>query len=241
MKVVFVGPSLPAIGEISLPADIEVRGPAAQGDLLRATLEGACVIGLVDGTFGTNGSTWHKEILHALSLGVRVIGAASMGALRAAECATFGMIGVGEIYERYAAGELTDDDAVALIHAPERLGSIALSEPLVNVDATCRVLLGMALISDHENAALLQAARGQFFQERTYASVANAAAGIAVERKQELELLLVSHQHNVKQADALALMAAVVSAPDVRAAAPSWTFVETTAFKSIYDRIAGAS
>ncbi|MGV9708646.1 TfuA-like protein [Streptomyces sp. NPDC003483] len=37
--------------------------------------------------------------------GVKAIGAASIGALRAAELAPFGMFGVGRIYTAYARGE----------------------------------------------------------------------------------------------------------------------------------------
>ena len=82
MRVIFAGPSL-----YGVPYDapgIEVRPPAAQGDLLRAVIDGAGVIGLIDGAFEATAAVWHKEILHALGEGVAVVGGASMGALRAA-------------------------------------------------------------------------------------------------------------------------------------------------------------
>ena len=47
---------------------------------------------------------WHKEILFALSEGIDVYGAASMGALRAAELDAFGMRGIGDVYSAYAEG-----------------------------------------------------------------------------------------------------------------------------------------
>ena len=62
---------------------------------LHAVRRGVRVIGLVDGVFERVPAVWHKEILFALSEGVHVYGAASMGALRAAELDTFGMRGVG--------------------------------------------------------------------------------------------------------------------------------------------------
>ena len=52
-------------------------------------------IGIVDGFFHQQPSVWHREILYALSQGVPVFGGASMGALRAAELADYGMTGVG--------------------------------------------------------------------------------------------------------------------------------------------------
>ena len=88
--VMFAGPSLWDMrGKI--PEGITVLPPAQCGDLLAAWRNGATRIGLVDGLFGTCRSVWHKEILAVLAAGVPVLGAASLGALRAAECAPFGM------------------------------------------------------------------------------------------------------------------------------------------------------
>ena len=55
-----------------------------------------------------------------------------MGALRAAECAAYGMEPVGEMARAYASGRLDDDAAVALVHAPPEFGSQPMSEPLVD-------------------------------------------------------------------------------------------------------------
>ena len=52
-----------------------------------------------------------------MSEGVYMFGAASMGALRAAECAACGMIGIGEIYEGFESNKLEDDSDVAQAHA----------------------------------------------------------------------------------------------------------------------------
>ncbi|WP_411196226.1 TfuA-like protein, partial [Rhizobium sp.] len=117
MKVIFAGPSLPDAESLAGEA-IRVLPPAMQGDVLAQLERGANVIGLIDGGFEYAAPVRHKEILHALSLGVAVFGAASMGALRAAECHPFGMIGIGRIFEDYRTGRLVDDAAVALMHAP---------------------------------------------------------------------------------------------------------------------------
>ena len=65
--------------------ELAVLPPAARGDLYRAALAGPQVIGLIDGYFDGVPAVAHKEILWALDQGIRVLGAASMGALRAAE------------------------------------------------------------------------------------------------------------------------------------------------------------
>ena len=57
------------------------------------------VIGIIDGYFEIVPTVWHKEILWAMAQGIHVFGAASIGALRAAELDAFGMRGIGRIYE----------------------------------------------------------------------------------------------------------------------------------------------
>lgn len=61
---------------------------------------------------------WHKELVFALLEGVLVIGAASMGALRAAELYRYGAFGVGQVFEMYKAGE-EDDSLVAMTYDEE--------------------------------------------------------------------------------------------------------------------------
>ncbi len=90
--IVFLGPSLDqAAAEKILPA--EYHPPAKRGDLLAAVQDGATIIGLIDGVFHQESAVAHREILTAIKKGVRVVGASSMGALRAAEMDTLGMVG----------------------------------------------------------------------------------------------------------------------------------------------------
>lgn len=166
MKIVFVGPTLPDAQRIAGDA-ITVLPPAVQSDILQATERGATAIGLVDGNFEQVAPVWHKEILYALTQGVQVFGAASMGALRAAECAPFGMTGIGEVYRQYAQCERVDDADVALIHSPAELGHLPLTLPLVNVDMTLRHLRDRQLLSAEAAAAIGGAAAGIFYKERT--------------------------------------------------------------------------
>src|SRR5579872_4115480 len=133
--VVFLGPSLPVerAREI-LHADY--RPPARKGDIYRILTSGVTTIVLIDGLFHGAPSIWQREILAALDEGIAVLGASSMGALRAAELHRFGMIGHGTVFAWYRDGVITGDDEVALQHAPEDLGYRALSEPLVNMRST---------------------------------------------------------------------------------------------------------
>src|SRR5690348_7830328 len=107
--VVFVGPTLSRHPVLASKA-FAWRPPATEGDVYRAAMKRPEAIALIDGQFENVPSVWHKEILWALSQGIAVFGAASMGALRAAELDRFGMIGVGAVYEAFRDGRLGDDD-----------------------------------------------------------------------------------------------------------------------------------
>src|SRR5207237_10462224 len=82
--VIFAGPSWPPALR---PADarFDWQPPVRQGELYRAALTRPAAIGVVDGYFEVVPTVWHKEILWAMARGIHVFGAASMGALRAAE------------------------------------------------------------------------------------------------------------------------------------------------------------
>jgi hypothetical protein len=169
VKILFAGPSL--YGAEFDAGDVIVRGPAQMGDIERAIADGATAVGLIDGHYQQVGAVWHKEILFALSAGVTVFGAASMGALRAAECEPFGMIPVGEIATRYCSGELFDDADVALTNGPAELGFPPLTEPMVDVDATVTHLLAEGLVPPAEARSIAAAARAIFFADRTVETI----------------------------------------------------------------------
>ncbi|MBB5573878.1 MULTISPECIES: TfuA-like protein [Rhizobium] len=237
MKILFVGPTLPDATEIAGPG-IVLRPPAKQGDIVGAMEEGANVIGLIDGLFENVAPVWHKEILFALSKGVRVYGAASMGALRASECAAFGMVGIGRIFEAYASGAVADDSAVAQIHGPAELGHLPLSEPLVNVQATLGALAETGAISDAEHAALQARAETMFFKSLTYRSLAETADLPDPARRQTIYDLLRTKAVNQKRIDALELLRVIADCPDEPQQPPrDWTFKANSLWRSAFHRL----
>jgi hypothetical protein len=226
MKILFIGPSLRDASDIC-DASIQVRPPAVHGDVLAAVREGATAIGIVDGNFEHVAPVWHKEILHALDCGVTMFGAASMGALRAAECAAFGMIGVGRIYEDFASGRRVDDADVALVHGPAELGYPPLSIPLVNTDATIEHLLQEGRL-EASAAELLKAAAGSlFYKERTWPSIVR-AAGMAAESP-GLAQLFAASTIDQKRQDALELTRIMVRPSCAMSAKRgNWSFQSTS-------------
>jgi len=174
--IVFLGPSLdlPAAEKI-LAA--EYRPPAKRGDILAAVDDGADIIALIDGVFHQDCAVAHREILTAVKKGVKVVGASSMGALRAAEMDTLGMTGVGKIYRMYKDGTLVSDDEVALVFDP--VSGYSLSEPLINIRCTLKKAEEADIITPAAHRALLAAAHAVFYPQRTYPKIV-AVAGNAI-------------------------------------------------------------
>ena len=171
--MVFAGPSLAGV---ELAAPFVRQPPAGAGDLLRWLPHGRCTLLLIDGVFDTRAAVFHKEILWLLARGFRVIGAASMGALRAAELDGHGMIGAGCIYRAYRDGRLTSDAEVAVLHAPAELGGAALSVALVDVRATLQAAVRARVLTVNDARACLAAASAIPYRDRAWASLGAAGA-----------------------------------------------------------------
>lgn len=208
--VVFTGPSL-APAEVPALPDLRVLPPVAQGDVYRAARERPWGIGIVDGFFEHVPAVWHKEILWAMSEGVHVFGASSMGALRAAELADFGMIGVGWIFEQYRSGALSADDEVAVAHASAEHGYRRASEALVDIRAT----LGAAVEAKSCDPALAEAlvaiAKARFYPDRTWPAVLAAARAAQKDPRMldALEQWLPGGRVGQKRRDALDMIEAM--------------------------------
>ncbi len=241
MKVIFAGPSFGAdMSKLrAAHSAIEFRGPAARGDILQAVHDGARAIGIVDGYFGEVPSVWHKEILYALQKNVIVAGGASMGALRAAECSAFGMVGLGTIYEDYADGRLIDDEAVALVHAPEELGWLPLSIPWVDYLPTIERLHRDGALSAGEAKMLVLAGRALHFSERTYPKAIDACNFAGEGRGREILRLIRSNKVERKRADAECVLRYLQDA-ELGEKERSWGFAATSHWETLRAEVTGA-
>jgi len=232
MKVLFVGPSLAS--EIAdarkQHPDVDFRAPAACGDILKAVHEGATAIGLIDGYFGDLPSVWHKEILFALENGVAVAGGSSMGALRAAECSAFGMIGIGSIFEDYESGALLNDEAVALVHAPQELGWLPLSVPWVDFEPTIEGLHAKGEITVSERKKLLLAGRFLHFSERTYAKVVEESHFARKPRREQILAVIRANRLERKRTDARLVLEWLQNG-EFASTIRDWSFAATSHFE----------
>ncbi len=243
MKVLFAGPTLYGTvtpGRRVAGTEIVCLPPAKQGDIARAVLQGASVIGLVDGRYEDVAAPWHKEILFAIEQGVRMFGAASMGALRAAECAPYGMKPIGVVAERYISGDITDDADVAQIHGPPELGCLPLSEALVNIEATLEAALSVGALSSADDRRLRASAKRIFFKDRTLTRVVE-QAGFSGSQADALVVMLKAHWRDIKREDATALVRGLLHEPAARVTSPrAWTFRQPSAWRRFIDDLQGS-
>lgn len=226
--LVYLGPTLPAAEAARLLPGVEVHPPVSVGDvfgLLRR--RDVTRIAIVDGYFERMAAVWHKELLLALERGIEVWGAASMGALRAAELAPFGMRGVGAIYRAYARGLYTADDEVAIAHLPAEAGYRAVSDALVNLrDGIARA----PMLSPRIRPQLVELARARFYRERSWAQLIVDARAAGLPRR-PLDALAAWPKPDRKAADARLLLRALArSAP---LAPPSISVPRTWALRQL--------
>jgi len=178
--------------------------PARLGDIYALIGVGVEIIVLVDGIFSNSPAVWQRELAVALAAGIRVIGAASMGALRATELAAHGMIGCGAIFEWYQRGTIDGDDEVALLHGDESSGYRSLSEPLVNIRATLQLACLRGILTSHQAQGLIDEMKLLAFSERSYHSLCQGPTMARLPRKSRanLEALLKEDAVNQKRIDA---------------------------------------
>ncbi len=207
---VFTGPTL-APAEACAELEAVYLPPVKQGDVRRVALRQPRAIGIIDGYFQGVPAVWHKEILWAMAEGIHVFGSASMGALRAAELAQFGMVGVGRIFEAYRDGTLEDDDEVAVIHGQAGTGYAAVSEALVNIRYTLVQAEQLGIISATTRDALIALGKHLFHYQRSYERLLQETMeqGLPAAELAALNTWLPAGKINQKRLDACAMLVAM--------------------------------
>ncbi|MCQ6246204.1 TfuA-like protein [Streptomyces malaysiensis] len=209
---VFVGPTLPRSEPLLTVPGVRLLPPARHGDLFDPAIRSGHTVVIIDGVYHQAPALRHKEILAAMGRGVRVVGAASIGALRAAELAPFGMVGIGSVFDAYAQGEIDGDDEVAVGQAPDGEWD-ALTWPVVNVRYVLQLAEVAGVLDGERAAGLLAALRAVYYPQRTAAAVwavcrlrgETEFAGWLAERRAGDR-----HFGDLKRADALAAVRAVL-------------------------------
>lgn len=188
--VIFLETSLTHREALSILPNATYLPSIKKGDVLKAIKAGYKRIVIIDGNFSWVPSVWHKEILIALDYGLDVYGAASMGALRAAELDSFGMKGYGRIFEMYKNEEIDGDDEVAIAYSKYNNDQTI---PLINIRLT------LERINILEKETILDSLRSIFYAERTWDRIAR-------EVSEELYNLIKSNYVDAKKEDTKSLL-----------------------------------
>jgi hypothetical protein len=205
--IVFTGPSLHP-SEAAHLKDALILPPIKRGDLASTTSYNPEVIAIIDGEFFQSLAVSPKEILPFLEKGVRVYGAASMGALRAVELEKFGMIGVGRVFRLFRLRLLECDDEVALTYCPWTYA--AHSEPLVNTRYALRSAIRSGIVTRSEARMIVERLKRIYFPERTRSLTLRVACDVlGQERAAGLGDFLAAQPISAKTADAKSLVIAL--------------------------------
>ncbi|MEU0030835.1 TfuA-like protein [Streptomyces sp. NPDC006335] len=130
-------------------------------------------IALVDGRFGDVLSVGHKELLYALDRGCRVWGLGSMGALRAAELHSFGMLGYGQVFS-HLRDTMAPDDEVAVLHGPAP-SYRPVTEALVDLRELLTIWGSQQLVTRRQAAQIMNQLSATWFGHRSLAHLIDLA------------------------------------------------------------------
>jgi hypothetical protein len=167
--IVYLGPSLSHAEAAALLPGAELKGPIHRGDLYRDREAGGTVFLILDGVFFQREAVSPREVVDVARDGALVVGAASMGALRAAECWPAGMAGVGTIYRLFRRGALASDDEVAVTFSGEGgHPPFATSVALVNVRHAAARALRRGWMDRDLALRLVRTAEETYFPERLW-------------------------------------------------------------------------
>ncbi|GAB7180201.1 hypothetical protein ATKI12_0032 [Kitasatospora sp. Ki12] len=171
---VFVGPSCPEPEIRRTFPTVTVRGPIRHGDLFAGGINAGDVAVVLDGVYHHSLALRHKEILDAIDRGVTVIGASSIGALRAVELESQGMIGVGKVFQWYRDGIFDGDDAVSVAHGDS--GPLTgLNVPLVNLYGALTTAQAEGIVDGDEVGRLLALFEAEYYPLRSHSRVLSIA------------------------------------------------------------------
>jgi len=199
--IIFTGPSLSAKEGFEI-LDADYRPPVKRDDILNAINDSPDIIGIIDGVFHQNPAVGHKEILKAIDKGITLVGGGSMGALRASELDSLGMIGVGYVYNEYANGNIESDDDVAITF--DSSTGEQISEALVNIDYKLNEAVTKDIISIDEKNEIIALAKSIYYPNRTYYNILK-ESNLNEDKKEKLIDFIVKTV-DIKKQDAIAVL-----------------------------------
>ncbi|MCZ7359868.1 MAG: TfuA-related McrA-glycine thioamidation protein [Candidatus Methanoperedens sp.] len=187
--------------------DADYRSPVRRDDIRKLMKSLPDIIGIIDGVFFDSAAVAHREIIEAIRNGIIIVGGASMGAIRASELDSYGMIGVGRIYEMYRNGVIDSDDEVAVTFDAETMKPLSI--PLLNVRVTVKALVDLGILNNDESAGIIGITRKIFYPDRNYQNILNECMEKGVISREKKEILADSFRKyyiDAKREDAVLVL-----------------------------------
>jgi hypothetical protein len=213
--IIFVGPSL-SLQKARKIFDADYRGPAKKGDLLVLSASSLVslknqrnainFVGLIDGLFLQDYPPTPIEVFQLLSnKNFRVVGGASIGALRAVELEKFGMVGIGKVFELFKSGITNADDEVAVTFHPGDGVSIQ-SEAMIDIRFNLFIAQKKNIITKLTKHIIAKTAKSIYFPYRNYSYVIEKTRTKFPELSRELDSFssyINHHRLSLKEIDAI--------------------------------------
>jgi hypothetical protein len=206
--IIFLGPSMSTEKAKSI-FDAEYRPPAKKGDFLRlGLLSEISMVGLVDGMFMQDYPPTPIEVYQLVAKkNIIVVGAASLGALRAVELERFGMIGIGKIFELYRTGKVNADDEVAVTF--DETSYKLQSEAMIDIRFNLFLAEKRGIISTHIRKMLSHVAKKVYFPLRNYNDILDYLVKSTPEYADQFEVFrsyISSNRVSLKELDTIKLI-----------------------------------
>lgn len=166
--IIYLGPTLSREEAIRI-LDADYRDPAKKGDFLMLSRDSdeKKYVGFVDGVFLHDYPPSPIEVYHlATRKNIELIGASSLGALRAVELEKFGMKGIGKIFQLYKNGIINADDEVAVTFAREN--NILQSEAMIDIRFNLFLAYKKGIITNQTKKRIAKIAKNIYFPFRNY-------------------------------------------------------------------------
>jgi len=169
--IVYLGPTLSREEAIKI-LDADYRDPAKKGDFLMLSRDSdeKKYVGFVDGVFLHDYPPSPIEVYHlATRKNIELIGASSLGALRAVELEKFGMKGIGKIFQLYKNGIINADDEIAVTFVREN--NILQSEAMIDIRFNLFLAYKKGIITNQTKKRFAKIAKNIYFPFRNYEDI----------------------------------------------------------------------
>ena len=207
--IVYLGPTLRREEAVKI-LDADYRDPAKKGDFLMLSQDSdeKKYVGFIDGVFLHDYPPPPIEVYHlATRKNIELLGASSLGALRAVELEKFGMKGIGKIFQLYKNGIIDADDEVAVTFV--RGSNVLQSEAMIDIRFNLFLAYKKGIITNDTKKRFVKIAKGIYFPFRNYEDIINLTQQQYPSIHDELENFrghILQNRDSLKTRDAVKLL-----------------------------------